>query len=819
MRTLTRLALSNNRKNKTRSVLIMTAVFLTTVLLAAIASFGYGEIQFEKRNAVMNYGSYYGLYANVTEDQIHAMNLRSEFGRIGKSAKVGEVDNKTNITLYWMDDDVLEMSNLNQHLEDGRFPEQESEIAGQEDFVEQKNEIAGQAGFFEKLGYPNAKVGDEITLSYRRNNHETFGEETFVISGIIKTFTEEQENQGYAGYVSKSFYESRYAEEERLFNAYFRLSDTVKVHSDTVEMTAKALAEECGINPDKTLMNKYYTILALDMGTETIMGCLVVVLMVIVFSVLVIYNIFQVGVVQKIQEYGKLKALGATRKQMKKLVFREGMLLALPVIPFGLIAGTVITKVYLSYWIAESVQLSGREVDRYIPISIPLLLLCAAIALFTVWIALKKPMKVVAKVSPVEAIRYQGSDTKSKGIRKGNTQMSINRLMTANLGMNRGRTFGTIITMGLSCVLFVVISNYTGNISTTYDARKSVPFGQFQIELDYSYNDTAYPENNLDSILKNNPLDEELLAKITKLDGVTEVKTKNMLYTFDENGNLDSIGVMDREQFEAEVAQGSLKGEVDYDKASEENAILYGWSYFVEESGYTFGDTVKLTVSGSNREIAFEGKMTGSFGSTNSGWVITEETYEALGFDEKNIGTIWVDCKEKDCAKVRAELETLLEEKEHYSFSSYAGALETSESSLGMLTSMVYAVLFLVGLIAFMNMANTIIINIITRKRELGVMQALGMTNKQMNRMLRNEGMVFTVGSIIISLAVGMPIGYALFCYGREHGFFGLNVYHIPVREIGVMIGILVLMQLVLSFVLSRNVKRESLVERIRYQE
>lgn len=55
------------------------------------------------------------------------------------------------------------------------------------------------------------------------------------------------------------------------------------------------------------------------------------------------------------------------------------------------------------------------------------------------------------------------------------------------------------------------------------------------------------------------------------------------------------------------------------------------------------------------------------------------------------------------------------------------------------------------GLIAFMNMANTMIISIITRKRELGVMQALGMPNKQMDRMLRNEGIIFTLGLIVIS--------------------------------------------------------------------
>ena len=136
-----------------------------------------------------------------------------------------------------------------------------------------------------------------------------------------------------------------------------------------------------------------------------------------------------------------------------------------------------------------------------------------------------------------------------------------------------------------------------------------------------------------------------------------------------------------------------------------------------------------------------------------------------------------------------------------------------------MLETLAYGFLFLVGLIAFMNMANTMIISIITRKRELGVMQALGMTNRQMNRMLRNEGMILTLGSVLVSLLVGMPAGYALFCYGREHGYFGLDIYHVPFAEIIGMVAVLSVLQISLSYFLSRNVKKESVVERIRYQE
>lgn len=397
--------------------------------------------------------------------------------------------------------------------------------------------------------------------------------------------------------------------------------------------------------------------------------------------------------------------------------------------------------------------------------------------------------------------------------------MGVRQLTEANMAMNRKRTATTIISMGLSCVLFVVAANFTGNVSTRYDARKQVPYGQFQIDLTYSTSDTAYPENNLDAILKDNPLDEELVEQIKDISGVTDVQVRYMMYAKDKKGNLQSIGVLNQKQFEDEAYQGSLKGTVDYESASSNDEILYGWSYFVEDSGYKIGETVSMNMANGSGEASFEGKLAGAFGSTNYDWCITDKTYEKMGLSGKSISTIWVDCRPQDCKDVESGLQTLLDKKQHYQFSTYQGTLKTSESTLGMFETLAYGFLLLVGLIAFMNMANTMIISIVTRKRELGVMQALGMTNSQMNSMLRSEGIFFTAGSILVSLLVGMPAGYALFCYGRDHGYFGLDVYHVPVVEIMAMVVILAALQISLSFILSRNIKKESIVERIRYQE
>ena len=235
----------------------------------------------------------------------------------------------------------------------------------------------------------------------------------------------------------------------------------------------------------------------------------------ILFSIVVIYNIFQVGIAQKVQEYGKKGHAELTRKQMKKIVFREGMTLAAIGILPGLLSGFLVGAGMIE-WIAyqEKAMYTELEQTSVSAFSLPVLLLVAALAFLTVWIALKKPMKIVAAISPVEAMRYQGDSGTAKGYRKGRQNMTVSGMTLASISGNRRRFAATILTMGLSCVLFVVMANVIGNMDVEYDARKQVPYGQFAVSLDYQTGDAAYPENNLDNILKKNPLDENMVEQI-----------------------------------------------------------------------------------------------------------------------------------------------------------------------------------------------------------------------------------------------------------------------------------------------------------------
>ena len=125
--------------------------------------------------------------------------------------------------------------------------------------------------------------------------------------------------------------------------------------------------------------------------------------------------------------------------------------------------------------------------------------------------------------------------------------------------------------------------------------------------------------------------------------------------------------------------------------------------------------------------------------------------------------------------------------------------VKNTEKEIQILKYPTYALLIVLGIIGFMNLANTLITSIITRKRELGILQAIGLTNKQLSRMLGLEGFVSIAGTLAVSLTLGNLLGYLAFLKLKETGMFGLNVYHFPFMELLIMALSLVLLQLILS--------------------
>ena len=244
------------------------------------------------------------------------------------------------------------------------------------------------------------------------------------------------------------------------------------------------------------------------------------------------------------------------------------------------------------------------------------------------------------------------------------------------------------------------------------------------------------------------------------------------------------------------------------------------WDHFLDQD-YTLGESLKFEILDGNSKIPFTAPILGSCGHSNDvAFTMTEETYQKLGVKGDLTSILFVDCGTDAEQSVKKALESLTDQTDFpIRIKSYEDSSKLMDLQITFTRNGCYTFLIILCVIGFMNMANTMITNILTRKREFGVMQAIGMSNRQMNQMLQLEGLIFTVGTLLISLTLGNALGYLAYAKCKDIGMVGLFEYRLPILEITLLAVGLLLLEAALAFLLSRNVKKESIIERIRYEK
>ncbi|WP_270832720.1 hypothetical protein [Faecalibacillus intestinalis] len=153
MKTISRIAYRNDKKNRTRSILIMMAICLTTMLLVIISTVGNGMIRLQKSQAAGSYGSNYGLFVSADGSQLKEVNRRAEIDATGTMCTEGIIKGNEKGGFVCMDETARKMLPYNKEyeLKEGKYPGGTQEIA------------AGRA-FFRAMGYDDVKIGDTVTL-------------------------------------------------------------------------------------------------------------------------------------------------------------------------------------------------------------------------------------------------------------------------------------------------------------------------------------------------------------------------------------------------------------------------------------------------------------------------------------------------------------------------------------------------------------------------------------------------------------------------------------------------------------------------------
>ena len=99
------------------------------------------------------------------------------------------------------------------------------------------------------------------------------------------------------------------------------------------------------------------------------------------------------------------------------------------------------------------------------------------------------------------------------------------------------------------------------------------------------------------------------------------------------------------------------------------------------------------------------------------------------------------------------------------------------------------------------------------------MMQAIGLSEKQLLRMLQLEGMFYTAGTLFLSVGAGSAVGYLMFLWAREDGMFNIRYFHYPTIQMAILAVTVAVLQILLTFMISKNFRKQSLIDRVRYSE
>lgn len=792
---MARVSLGENRR---KNLLIGITVMLTAALLTSVGLICIRWGKTDKMMAIENAGTYHGIYKRISINDLRVIENNLDIERFGVVAALGTAQQgDMNLDVEFMDENTLELTNIK--IEEGNMPQK-------------LDDIAIESAYLKELGRL-VNVGDKIKIQYEVLGTGEKKEKEFCLSGILETGEVDIWNKSYSAFLSQELFINEEALKNMEFNVYVRVKGENNLSGGEVEYKARQVAQDIGIsNYDVKINDEYIDAITWDM--PFIAGAAMVAFVVILSSILVIYSIFYVSIMSRVQEYGRLRAIGATKKQIKGIVLREGMAIGVASIPVGLFLGFVVGDlIFDNAIVSGSYNVEGFNVI----VAVGVFILC----LITIFVALLKPMKIAVQVSPVEAMRFNGEDMGRKKERRGYEFLNITRLTYANIVRNKKRTMITIVSLGLSGILFIAMSTIMGSISGKSFVENHMQ-GDFLLTLsNYTIGDEGnFNISDYNIIQENNPLGEEVRARILQLPGVKEVKKMGAVWADLElpSGEVErnGLGGFDEEEFQR-LRNKLVEGDMNYETMMEGNGIIFTYPSFAEEYGIKVGEKIELKIYDGRNAYSKEFIVEGIANVGGEVFLVPNKVLYDLADHDITSG-IEVMVQDGFVEEVGSVLKEIAEGNQFIELKIKSEEIASYEEVIKLIKLLGYSLVVIIGVIGFINLVNTMITSVIARKKEFGMLQAVGLSDKQLIRMLQMEGLFYTAGMLLITLTLGNGIGYVAFRLFVNSGA-DYAVYKYPLIQSLILAGVTIAAQLALTYMVSKDFKKQSLVERIRYSE
>ncbi|WP_242963572.1 ABC transporter permease [Lachnoclostridium sp. An131] len=551
----------------------------------------------------------------------------------------------------------------------------------------------------------------------------------------------------------------------------------VSLYSDqNIEADLNDILADTGLSDLEYSVNLAYSP---EMGATAFQESLPLYLgMILVFiaGFLIIYNIFQISVTADIQFYGRLKTLGTTNRQIRRLIFGQAGRICLIGIPLGLLFGWLLGMVLVPSFLGI---LEGESTVSANPV---IFIGSALFAWITVLLSCLRPARLAGKVSPIEALRMNDAASKSRKSRKRRRgSASLSSMAWSNLGRNKRRTVTVICSLTLALVL--LCSFYAQNAS--FDIEKYL--------ADLTLADFELTDSDSgDSLNGYDPASTSLSSSLVRdLENQEGLEASGHLYTGQADWQIDDDTLKNLQNFYTEDA---LAGWETYDAAGagELRAALKSR----EASARVYGlDGIPLDAITQEPYI-----LQGSFDAeafASGDYVL------AVGpaIDLEQVHSFLDDYRETtDSSLPVTSRQTMAEQYE----------AETRSSSV-----MGNAVSVVIALVGILNFINSMVTAIVSRRREFAMIQSVGMTKKQLCRMLVYEGLFYAVITLAASFIVSaLSVGILI----RAMVSGGFSTFHFTLLPLGVCAPLLLLFAVLIPCLCFRNLEKQSIVVRLRME-
>lgn len=782
IRKITAALLKSDRK---RNVFITAAIFLTTFMVATVFTIGLSAVQTaEKQKMGFVATAAHGALYNPTEEQWEKLSGFSYIESSAKARAIGYVvedgeneGRETKLVMQSMDGSGF------QNMYEPAY----SSFTGH--YPQKENEVLCPTWYLEELGIEDPEVGMEINLHYAldmKNPQAEIQRGTFILSGFYESYGNLSVSATDILFMTHGYADKHHLGFEENGAVLFRFKDTSAIWEDFDRMK-----KDLSLTRNQDI--QLHSIFAVKESNDMMYLAVAAFALFFMFTgYLLIYNVMHISISRDIRFFGMLKTIGTTPKQLRRIVTGQVLRLCLLGIPLGLLAAAAFSNLLVPAVLGLSGTASVKAAISFSPV----IYCCAAVlALCTAFIGALKPAREAARVSPVEALRYSGAKVQKKAV-YGAAHGKPWKMALRNIFRERKRAYLMFLSMFLSFASFMIICTVVGAINVDDYIASYI---DHDFTLDNATANSLYREEPREVF------DDTFLEGIKATGLVTNLEIigsgSNVYENTEEIANA-TIESMETDEFDpqklTEEDKEALRNNeflalmvigVDVEmlqkmfpektKDMDTEAFDRGECAFITTQQPEFFNELKeLTVGqgDTSKKVPVIGTLPnwtfyrrgGSFGPM----LVCSNKAISRFAENPVIETINIDVKEGTAPAILEKLEDLSKGDGGIRRTSRIEESERMSDMKNMIFALGGGTSLILGLIGIMNFVNMMSVGILARRRELAILETVGMSRKQTKGMLVFEGLWYAVITLGLAATGGSLLSYCVYLYLKSQADF-----------------------------------------------